>query len=115
MDSIIQEKVKDVSLNYDKIIKKLIANNETHVCDLNSIIEELKKNGELASIELLTILEEKEKLKIENKSLIEKNKQLEYNNKELDEKHKQMWEEDYAFFNKLIRKTSISKLDLNGE
>jgi len=115
IEPIIQEKVKEVSLNYDRIIKKLIANNETHVNELNSIIEELKKNGEQASIELLAIIEKKDKLEVENNELIEKNKELEFHNNELDKKHNQMWEEDYEFFNKLISKTTLSQLDLNRE
>ena len=115
LDLIIKEKVKEVSLNYDRIIKTLIHNNEQHTVELNGIIEELKKNGEQASIELLAIIEEKEILEIENKKLTKKNEELEYHNKSLDEKHKQMWEEDYEFFNKLISKTTISKSDLMNE
>ena len=113
IEPIIKEKVKEVSLNYDRIIKNLVYQNELRVSELNNIIEELKNNAEQASIELLTILEEKEKLEIENKQLTQKNTELEFHNKELDEKHNQMYEEDYQFFNTLITQTTHSKLDLN--
>jgi hypothetical protein len=95
-ESVIQAKINEVSLKYDRIIKNIIGQSEKQ-------INELKDNGYKASVELLAILEEKFRMEHKIQELEEKIKELE------EEKNEQIQDTDYKFLKDLIRKTSMSE------
>jgi len=96
IEPIIQEKTNTISLRYDLIIKNIIESNEKKCNGLNIIIKELKENGEQASLELLNVLRQKDKLEIKIKEL---------------ESHT-LEDDDYAFIENLITPQSISDIKL---
>ena len=94
-EKIIQAKINEVSLNYDRIIKNIIGQSEKQ-------ITELKDNGYKASVELLAILEEKFKMEHKINELEEKIRELE------EDKNDQIQDTDYKFLKDLIKRTSMS-------
>lgn len=93
IEPFIQSKINEISLNYDRIIKNIISQNEKQ-------INELKDNSYKASIELLTILEERDKLQ-------QKIQKLEDKIHELENEDNKIYDTDYNFLKDLIRKTSM--------
>jgi hypothetical protein len=93
---IMQAKINEVSLNYDRIIRNIIGQCEKQ-------ITELKDNGHKASVELLAILEEKFKMEHKINELEEKIKELE------EDKNDQIQDTDYKFLKDLIKRTSMSE------
>lgn len=96
IEPIIQAKINEVSLNYDRIIRNIIGQSEKQ-------ITELKDNGYKASVELLAILEEKFKMEHKINELEEKIKELE------EDKNDQIQDTDYKFLKDLIKRTSMSE------
>ena len=93
---IIQAKINEVSLKYDRIIKNIISQCEKQ-------INELKDNGYKASVELLAILEDKFKMETKIHELEEKINELEETKNEL------ILDTDFEFFQDLIKRTSMSE------
>ena len=131
MEPILQSKINEVSLKYDKLIKGLIENNEKKGNELRQTIKELKDNSEKASLELLEIIECKDKIERNNIELeeniielLEKTTKLEKNNKTLLQENKKLENniyeleqnklEEVLFIEDIIKRSSICEMEASS-
>ena len=131
MEPILQLKINEVTSKYDKLIKNVIEINEKTGNELRQTIKELKDNSEKASLELLEIIECKDKVEKNNIELedniielLEKTTKLEENNKTLLEENKKLENiineleqnklEEVLFIEDIIKRSSICEIEASS-